>query len=632
MGVLSIGEVVSKTASDFVGSHVGESQTKTNDILKNAKGKVLMIDEAYNLNDNLYGKQVLDTLVEKIQGTPNDDIAVLLLGYEEQMAAMLRDQNPGLARRFPMQGAFRFEDYTDTELIKIFNNCCAAKAVEISDHEVLTRVVNLLQKQRSMANFGNAGAVNNLLQSALLKATKRPMSRDGKIILIPDDIEAVANAEAPGGDPFAPLNSLFRVDNIKRELQRLQNTLLVAKQEGEDTPPVGHFVFRGSPGTGKTTVARVMADILFHMDLIASNTIVETSGLDLTGDYVGQTKTKVKTKLDEARGGVLFIDEAYKLGEGHYGEEALVTILEAMTSETYKGLVIIIAGYKADIETMLARNAGLKSRFNRYLDFEDWLPDDCIKFLSKKAAEKGFDISERALQSLRVAFAELRQCPGWANGRDVMQLWDGLLAHRADRLMQAGGKKSALDKKAIEESDVDAAVAEMKKNRKPTGAVSGCSVPLYDPRQMVQENFAQRDIPKVQENVVREVKEEEEFLEEEDEESDADDFFGGADNVHEAPRDAGVSDEDWAELEKAKQEHEEKMRRIKREKDAAARAEALRLEAEKQKKLQEAVRRICPCPAGFTWHKVGGGWRCAGGSHFVSDAQLQAQFTVLDKK
>jgi hypothetical protein len=92
---------VLKAASDFVGSFVGQSQTKTNEILASARGKVLVIDEAYSLDDSMYGKQVLDTLVEKIQGTPSDDIAVLLLGYEKQMLDMIRNQNPGLARRFP---------------------------------------------------------------------------------------------------------------------------------------------------------------------------------------------------------------------------------------------------------------------------------------------------------------------------------------------------------------------------------------------------------------------------------------------------------------------------------------------------------------------------------------------------
>lgn len=122
LNFLSVGGVVFKTASDFVGSVVGESQKKANNIIENARGKVLVIDEAYNLADGLYGNQVLDVIVEKVQGTESDDIAVLLLGYEKNMSEMIRKANPGLARRFAFDYAFRFEDYDDSQLLV---RCCA---------------------------------------------------------------------------------------------------------------------------------------------------------------------------------------------------------------------------------------------------------------------------------------------------------------------------------------------------------------------------------------------------------------------------------------------------------------------------------------------------------------------------
>ena len=117
LGFLSNGDVISKTASDFIGAHVGESQTKTSQILECSHGKVLIIDEAYALADSLYGKQVLNTLVEKVQGSPSDDLAVLLFGYEEPMLRMINNQNPGLSRRFPKEQAFFFDDYNETELL-----------------------------------------------------------------------------------------------------------------------------------------------------------------------------------------------------------------------------------------------------------------------------------------------------------------------------------------------------------------------------------------------------------------------------------------------------------------------------------------------------------------------------------
>ncbi|KAG6948977.1 hypothetical protein JG688_00014836 [Phytophthora aleatoria] len=136
------------------------------------------------------------------------------------------------------------------------------------------------------------------------------------------------------------------MDQIRDQLTRLEMEMAVAEREGSARPEIGHFVFRGSPGTGKTTVARVMAQILHAMK------------------YVGQTKTKVTEKLVEAKGGLLFIDEAYELGKGMYGEEA-------RTNPSYAGMVIVIAGYAKDMDVMLNRNAGLKSRFTRFIDFPD---------------------------------------------------------------------------------------------------------------------------------------------------------------------------------------------------------------------------------------------------------------------
>ncbi|KAJ1548253.1 M-phase phosphoprotein 8, partial [Nowakowskiella sp. JEL0078] len=203
LNFLSIGGVVFKTASEFMGSHVGESQKKTNDIIANSRGKVLVIDEAYNLNDSHYGKQVLDVLVEKIQGTESDDIAVLLLGYEKQMEEMLRNQNPGLARRFSKDYAFNFEDFKDSELLQIFNDECRKQNIKIS-YEVSRKAIRVLSGQRSQANFGNAGSVISLIKNSIGKASSR-MSDEDEITLIPEDIDGVEIQTPITDDALKPL-------------------------------------------------------------------------------------------------------------------------------------------------------------------------------------------------------------------------------------------------------------------------------------------------------------------------------------------------------------------------------------------------------------------------------------------
>ena len=143
----------------------------------------------------------------------------------------------------------------------------------------------MLEKQKTQANFGNAGAINNLIGAALAKASTRPLMAGGRVKLELSDIESgETSAKTEDADPFAPLDNLYRMEKVREELTKIRNMFKVAKAEGaRDMPELGHFVFRGAPGTGKTTVARVMANILFDLGLLPRKHVEETSGLDLTG-------------------------------------------------------------------------------------------------------------------------------------------------------------------------------------------------------------------------------------------------------------------------------------------------------------------------------------------------------------
>lgn len=143
----------------------------------------------------------------------------------------------------------------------------------------------MLEKQKTQANFGNAGAINNLIGAALAKASTRPLMAGGRVKLELSDIESgETSAKTEDEDPFAPLDKLYRMEKVREELTKIRNMFKVAKAEGaRDMPELGHFVFRGAPGTGKTTVARVMANILFDLGLLPKKHVEETSGLDLTG-------------------------------------------------------------------------------------------------------------------------------------------------------------------------------------------------------------------------------------------------------------------------------------------------------------------------------------------------------------
>jgi Cdc6-like AAA superfamily ATPase len=248
LGFLSNGEIVLKTASDFVGGAVGESQNKTSQILESARGKVLIIDEAYALDDSLYGKQVLNTLVEKVQGGPADDMAVLLLGYEEPMLTMLRNQNPGLARRFPKDQAFYFDDYDENELLAILK--CNIKANDVeATLEFREKAIDVLRTQKSQAHFGNAAAVQLVLKSAMQKAAERLGPNTKSIVLDHIDIDDPGSARSnKDGDPLALLDKLYRMEKVKEKLQRMSMAWSISRRDGDENPKLGHFVFTGSPG------------------------------------------------------------------------------------------------------------------------------------------------------------------------------------------------------------------------------------------------------------------------------------------------------------------------------------------------------------------------------------------------
>jgi AAA+ superfamily predicted ATPase len=630
LNFLSIGDVVKKTAGDFIGQYVGQSQTKTVDILTMAKGKVLVIDEAYNLDDNLFGKQVLDVLVEKVQGNESDDIAVILIGYEQQMLEMLRTQNPGLARRFPKAYAFYFDDYSEQELLDIFLAACAKKNVHCP-LKVSELVIRQLSLQKSQSNFGNAGAVELILKNAIANASARPLDGD-TITLVAEDVEndvmkrARLESEkqsggnsAPDGsqkkdDPLSVLDTLYRVSHIKDKLRQIQTSIQVAQDEGSDIPKIGHFVFRGSPGTGKTTVARTMAKIFHRMGILASDKLVETSGLNLTGEYLGHTKKRVEDQLGQARGGVLFIDEAYELGKGHFGEEAMTSLVAAMTNPMYAGMVIIVAGYPRDLDEMLDRNAGLKSRFTRFVDFYDWTTDDCVEFIGATSNREGYQMSLEAIESVRDTCDTLRGLPMFGNGRDVMQLWSEMLDCRAQRVQ--GNPELT---KTLTLEDAEAAGRSVLANRKPaTGAVMRQSSPASSAPVALDDSFANAPRHAVDTSAI-EAEDDDEEEEEEKSEGVIEDRWSRI------ARDADVADDTWAELEHAKQENDAMLRALQEANEKKARDDA-KNKLQKFIATQEKLRKLANCPMGFVWLQVGGGWRCAGGSHFVSDAELERSF------
>jgi type II secretory pathway predicted ATPase ExeA len=396
---LTIGEFEYKTPSDFKGAAAGESARNTKAIIAACQGRVLMIDEAYSLDDSQFGKEVLDTLVEL---NTQNDIAVVMAGYPKEMKKMLRDQNPGLARRMNDSEPFVFEDYTDSELLKIFSDLCSAKDVTCSI-EVKKFAAAKVGKLRSLPNFGNAALVYTLFDVSYQKMKERNHrerlegKKENKVM---EKIDVEEDYGKKNEVEEEEINSLFGMDGMKERLKSIGKMYKLRQKEGRPVNDlVTNFVFTGSPGTGKSRICRVLGSILHSYGILPTNHVEETSGLDLSGSYVGQTKDKVQNFLKAAKGGCLFIDEAYTMGDGGYGKDVINKLLASLTEEEYQGkLCVILAGYRDRMDKMFNLNEGLKSRFTEFFHLDDLTASECVAYVEVELLKNFTPVPFRMLE------------------------------------------------------------------------------------------------------------------------------------------------------------------------------------------------------------------------------------------
>lgn len=256
-----------KCASDFIGEHLGSSEKTTNNILQSALGNVLVIDEAYSLysgssgtagSNDPYKTAVIDTIVEKVQAKPGADLAVIMIGYEEEMTEMMRNVNPGLSRRFQIENAFQFPDFDDAALCRIIMKSARDKQVKL-ELPVAKRAVRSLAKARVKPNFGNAGSVDNLLS----KAITAMQARENACRLTPADFGL--NGDGPDNRILDHLfDDMIGCDHVTEVMLELRDTVLFAASQGKSpTANVAYnYLFLGNPGTGKKVTHSYNAIVL----------------------------------------------------------------------------------------------------------------------------------------------------------------------------------------------------------------------------------------------------------------------------------------------------------------------------------------------------------------------------------
>ena len=245
----------------------------------------------------------------------------------------------------------------------------------------------------------------------------------------------------PDVDNFAELKSLIGLERVKQDVDSLRNLIKIQamrKQQGLPNTSVSyHCVFSGNPGTGKTTVARIVAGIYKELGILKKGHLVEVDRSKLVGEYVGQTAPKTNKVIDEALDGVLFIDEAYTLvGEGSdYGAEAIATLLKRMEDDRDR-LVVILAGYTNEIKEFIDSNPGLQSRFNRYIQFDDYSAEELTEIFKRNLRKSRYKIKRDAFEELQsvIERAVASRDKNFGNARYVRNLFEKVVQNQANRL------------------------------------------------------------------------------------------------------------------------------------------------------------------------------------------------------
>lgn len=398
LDLLPHGKVHEVGRADLVGEFIGQTAPKVKKALDQARGGILFIDEAYALtnrgDDNKdFGREVIEVLLKELSDGPGD-VAIIFAGYPKEMTQFL-NSNPGLNSR--LRNIIHFPDYSPDDLMEIAEYTAQKRGVLMGADAREVMYKKLVEIYRNRNNqFGNARYVNGIIDEAKQNLAIRIMKDHEQIdelppeslseILAEDIIRTFPTAtqeldllpidDALLDDALTQLHALVGLEDIKKEVDEISKLVRYYREIGKDIRKAFsiHTVFTGNPGTGKTTIARLLVQIYKALGILERGQMIEVDRRSLVAGFVGQTAIKTSEKIDEAIGGGLFIDEAYALSSGgpnDFGREAIETLLKRMEDQRGQ-FMVIVAGYPEEMQQFIEANPGLMSRFDRQFNFPDY--------------------------------------------------------------------------------------------------------------------------------------------------------------------------------------------------------------------------------------------------------------------
>ena len=449
LGILENGNLVEVDRGDIVGRYIGETAKLTKKAIDRAMGGILFIDEAYSLakggkDSNDYGAEAIDTLIKAMEDQ-RGKFTVILAGYTNGMRSLMKI-NPGLKSRVNLE--IEFPDYEDNELLDIAKSIAGKDMYKLSEdgEKAFLKKIDI---EKVDDNFANGRSVRNIIEDSIREKAFRigdkEVSKEELSTLNSEDfgINIKFNPKHELIELEKELDNMIGLSEVKSIIKSITNTLQLQyrkKEIGLECDDISlNMIFQGSPGTGKTTVARLLGKIFKAIGVLKKGHLVEVTRSDLVGQYVGQTAPKTLEKIKEAYGGVLFIDEAYSLNGKNgndFGSEALSVLIKEMEDNRNK-LIVIMAGYTNEMNELLNLNPGLSSRIKFKVDFIDYTPDELIDIFKLLYLKENYNCSEEALEKVKSILNNLYKDKdkSFGNGRLVRKLFEDIKMNQANRVI-----------------------------------------------------------------------------------------------------------------------------------------------------------------------------------------------------
>jgi len=417
------------------------------------KGAVIFVDEMHQLKDTQEGRLAFRAMIPYLGHPDYADTVFIGAGYKGEMRDLIRDVDDGAERRFT---SVPFDDYNRSELGSILDKMTADKQRVLDEPTREAALMRLERERRKMKNFGNAGSVGSMLDIAIKKQTTRLTSQEGEMTkaalqaLAPDDFaaEKVLTPE----EVWKEIDALEGLETLKAELHTICSSIEYDKEMGKD--PLEsfepYFILDGPPGTGKTTMARLIVKLMAAYDIIPSHGLSESQGADLQAGFVGQTTTKVQKLFESMWGQGGFIDEIGGLARAPeaFKADAAKTMLKQM--EDHRGrFILVVADYADRVNDFLNIDPGISRRFGHRFSLEPLTEEAAVRSLIKQLGGKDLKITDEVAALIATRMTELHAAADWASSGDVRKVMNTIITQQKTCFLEERASGKTVDPKEL---------------------------------------------------------------------------------------------------------------------------------------------------------------------------------------